>query len=454
MPRLIFKCPYIKGKSKRAPAHLKNMVNYIATRDGAERIDPGNKNLPATEKQKELVEQLTREFPLSRGLFEYSDFTQAPTQGNASEFITRTLEDNLDQIAKRENYLEYIAKRPRAVRMGAHGLFNGSEDSIVLSLVAEEIAQYPGNVWLPIISLRREDAERLGYDNAENWRSLLSSNAMEIAKAMKIPWEDFHWYAAFHDEGNHPHVHMVCYSADPSKGFLTGKGIENIKSMLAKQIFRQELTEIYSHQTERRDDLTRSASEVLRQLTSQMQSGTFDNEHIEQLMKYLSEKLKTTSGKKKYGYLKAPLKAVVDEIVDELCKDSRIAEAYSLWYELREDVLKTYRDTMPERIPLSQQKEFKRIKNIVIEEAVKMGADRQSVSFSVQDSDTPMRQPVSIYQSATRLLHHMGNIFRDQQPPVDSALRVSVDSKLRQKIREKKMALGHKADDHEDIIRM
>ena len=188
MPRLIFKCPYIKGKSKRAPVHLKNMVNYIATRDGAERIDPGNKNLPATENQKELIEHLMREFPLSRGLFEYQDFVQTPTQGNASEFITRALEDNLNQIAKRENYLEYIAKRPRAVRMGAHGLFNGSEDSIVLSQVAEEIAQHPGNIWLPIISLRREDAERLGYDNAENWRSLLSSNAMEIAKAMKIPW--------------------------------------------------------------------------------------------------------------------------------------------------------------------------------------------------------------------------------------------------------------------------
>jgi len=454
MPRLIFKCPYIKGKSKRAPAHLKNMVNYIATRDGAERIDPGNKNLPATEKQKELIEQLTRELPLSRGLFEYQDFVQTPTQGNASEFITRALEDNLNQIAKRENYLEYIAKRPRAVRMSAHGLFNGSEDSITLSQVAEEIAQHPGNVWLPIISLRREDAERLGYDNAENWRALLSSSAMEIAKAMKIPCEDFRWYAAFHDESNHPHIHMVCYSADPSKGFLTPKGIENIKSMLAKQIFRQDLTEIYSHQTERRDKLTRSASEILRQLAAQMQDGTLDNERIEQLMKHLSEKLKTTSGKKKYGYLKAPLKSIVDEIVDELCKDSRISEAYNLWYELREDVLRTYKDTMPKRIPLSQQKESKRIKNLVIEEAVRMGADPQRVSASAQNSEVHVRRPVSIARSATRLLHHMSNIFRDQQPPADGALRVSVDSKLRQKIREKKIAIGHKADDHESTIKL
>ena len=266
--------------------------------------------------------------------------------------------------------------------------------------------------------------------------------------------EDFRWYAAFHDEGNHPHVHMVCYSADPSKGFLTGKGIENIKSTLAKQIFRQELTEIYSRQTERRDDLTRSATEIMRQMATQMQDGTLENERIEQLMKHLSKKLKTTSGKKKYGYLKAPLKSIVDEIVDGLCKDSCIAKAYNLWYELREDVLQTYRDTMPERVPLSQQKEFKRIKNLVIEEAVRMGADPQRVFAGVQNPEAQVRQPASIAQAATRLLHHMGNIFRDQQPPAEGVLRVSVDSKLRQKIREKKIALGHKADDHENSMNM
>ena len=185
-----------------------------------------------------------------------------------------------------------------------------------------------------------------------------------------------------------------------------------------------------------------------------MKDGTLDNERIEQLMKHLSEKLKTTSGKKKYGYLKAPLKSVVDEIVDEICKDPRVAETYDLWYELREDVLKTYKTTMPERVPLSQQKEFKRIKNIVIEEAVRMGAAPKQACADEQSSEAWMRSPASIYQSATRLLHHMGNIFRDQQPPVDGVLRVSVDNKLRQKIREKKMALGHKADDHESAINM
>ena len=250
MPRLIFKCPYIKGGTSSATAHLENYVKYMATRNGVERIDPGRSGWPATSKQKKLVEQILRDFPLSRGMFEYEDYAAEPTRANASEFITRALEDNYDQIAKKDNYLKYIATRPRAQRVGSHGLFTGEEDQLVLAQVAEAVAAHPGNVWLPIISLRREDAARLGYDKAEEWKALLSKYAMEMAEAMKIPWEDFRWYAAFHDEAHHPHIHMVCYSADPSKGFLTTQGIAQIKSGLAKEIFRQELTELYQKQTQ------------------------------------------------------------------------------------------------------------------------------------------------------------------------------------------------------------
>ena len=250
MPRLIFKCPYIKGGTSSATAHLENYVKYMATRNGVERIDPGRSGWPATSKQKKMVEQILRDFPLIRGMFEYEDYAAEPTRANASEFITRALEDNYDQIAKKDNYLKYIATRPRAQRVGSHGLFTGEEDQLVLAQVAEAVAAHPGNVWLPIISLRREDAARLGYDKAEEWKALLSKYAMEMAEAMKIPWEDFRWYAAFHDEAHHPHIHMVCYSADPSKGFLTTQGIAQIKSGLAKEIFRQELTELYQKQTQ------------------------------------------------------------------------------------------------------------------------------------------------------------------------------------------------------------
>lgn len=388
MPRLIFKCPYIKGGTSAACAHLENYVQYMATRNGVERIDPGRDGWQATKRQKEMIKQILRDFPLSRGMFEYEDYLVTPTRSNASEFITRALEDNYDRIAKMDNYLNYIATRPRAQRIGSHGLFTGAEDSLVLAQIAEAVAMHPGNVWLPIISLRREDAARLGYDKADDWKALLSKYAMDIAEAMKIPWEDFRWYAAFHDEAHHPHVHMVCFSADPSKGFLTKQGIAQIKSGLAKEIFRQDLTELYQKQTQRRNELNTDAQAALRGVIEEMQSGNIQNAHIEERLQYLADRLRFLSGKKQYGYLKAPLKAVVDEIVDELAKDPRVASAYNLWYELREDVLRTYKDDLPERLPLSGQKEFKRLKNLVIEEAVKLG-QRQQVFHpdDIQDDD-------------------------------------------------------------------
>lgn len=388
MPRLIFKCPYIKGGTSAACAHLENYVQYMATRNGVERIDPGRDGWQATKRQKEMIKQILRDFPLSRGIFEYEDYLVTPTRSNASEFITRALEDNYDRIAKMDNYLNYIATRPRAQRIGSHGLFTGAEDSLVLAQIAEAVAMHPGNVWLPIISLRREDAARLGYDKADEWKALLSKYAMDMAEAMKIPWEDFRWYAAFHDEAHHPHVHMVCFSADPSKGFLTKQGIAQIKSGLAKEIFRQDLTELYQKQTQRRNELNTDARAALRGVIESMQSGNIQNVHIEERLQYLADHLRFLSGKKQYGYLKAPLKAVVDEIVDELAKDPRVASAYNLWYELREDVLRTYKDDLPERLPLSEQKEFKRLKNLVIEEAVKLG-QRQQVFHpdDIQDDD-------------------------------------------------------------------
>ena len=387
MPRIIFKCPYLKPGTERAAAHLGNYVRYVATRDGVEKLTPDKAALPATKKQQAMVEQLLRDFPLSRGMFEYEDYQSSPTRAAASEFITRALEDNYDQIAKRENYVSYIAKRPRAERIGTHGLFNGTGDALELSRIAEEVANHPGNVWLPIISLRREDAARLGYDSAKHWQALLTSYAPQIAEAMRIPWNQFRWYASYHDEGSHPHVHMVCCSADGRSGFLDQEGIAKIKSGLAKNIFRQELTEIYRQQTQRRDELVRQSGEVMKELTRQMFSGTLENPHIEQLMGELSQRLKSTSDRKQYGYLKAPLKAIVDEIVNELAKDSRVTAAYDLWYQLREDVLRTYKDDLPDRLSLSQQKEFKRIKNLVIEEAVRLGEHTEV--FAPADTQEP-----------------------------------------------------------------
>ena len=386
-PRVIFKCPHIKGGGGKAIAHLGNYVKYVSTREGVERVDPGKSAQPATDKQTKLVEQLLREFPSSRGLFEYEDYQAAPTRGNASEFITRAIEDNYEQVTKKENYVDYIASRPRVQRMGAHGLFTAEDGPLVLSQVADEVAHHPGVVWLPIISLRWEDAARLGFDNAERWRRLLSAHAMDMAKVMKIPDAQFRWYAAFHDESHHPHVHMVCYSADGKSGFLTKQGIAKIKSMLATEIFQQDLVAIYQRQTQRRDELTKGAGEVMARLVNEMQTGTLENQHIGQLLLELAQRLQKCPGKKQYGYLPPAVKSLVDEVVNELEKDPRIAAAYDLWYQEREEVLRTYKDDLPQRDPLVRQKEFKRIKNIVVEEAVRLG------DF-VPPNITPQAEPV------------------------------------------------------------
>jgi len=465
--RVIFKCPHIKGGDANAEAHLSNYVGYISTRDGVERVDPGQAAKPATKKQLKMVERLLRDFPSSRELFEYADYQAAPTRGNASEFITRAIEDNYEAIAKRENYVDYIANRPRVQKLGAHGLFTANDDPLVLSQVADEVAQHPGVVWLPIISLRREDAARLGYDNADRWRKLLSAHAMDMAKAMKIPYGQFRWYAAFHDEGHHPHVHMVCYSADGKSGFLSKQGIADIKSMLAKEIFQQDLIAIYQRQTQRRDELTEDAGKVMRQLVLEMQNGSLDNQRIEQLMTELAQRLHGRSGKKQYGYLPPALKSLVDEIVAELEKDPRITAAYDLWYRERAEVLRTYKDDLPPRIPLSRQKEFKRIKNIVIEEAERLGEAAQVVEAGASDdADQPRYQPADpsaptkvktpppglVFNTTASLLYHMSRIFQEQHPQPAGGMRVAVDSKLKRKIREKKIAMGHKPDDHEEQV--
>ena len=452
MPRVIFKCPHAKGGTQKAAAHLGNAVNYYATRKGVQRIDPGKMNLPATENQVNMVEKMAREFPLSKGVEEYADYQDSPTRSNTSEFITRAIEDNMDQIAKMENYVDYIAKRPRAQRFGSHGLFTGSDDPLNLSKIQNEVAHHPGTVWLPIISLRREDAARLGFDSAERWKKFLSSYSVEMAQAMNIPLEQFRWYAAFHDESHHPHVHMVCYSADGKSGYLTEHGIERIKSGLAKEIFKNDLMEIYAKQTQRRDSLNQDSQKVLRQIIQQMQEGTLSNERIEQLMMELSRQLKNTSGKKQYGYLKPAMKSLVDEIVDELERDERVAAAYNLWYEMREEVLRTYKDDLPERIPLSRQKEFKRIKNIVIQEAVRLGAQLAQDHAAPTAPNTTAGQrndehsSALLFNSVTRLLYHMSRIFQEQQPPASPVYHT--DRKLLRKLREKKIAHGHKPDDH------
>lgn len=390
MPRIIFKCRYLKG----AAAHAENLVTYIATREGVEKIPERMRNRPATGKQKLLIADLLERIPDSVGLFEYEDYLAKPTVENASEFISVALDQNLDQLAHQEVYVNYIATRPRAERLDTHGLFSDEDSPLILSQVAQEVAQHTGNIWTPIISLRREDASRLGYDNAAVWMALLRKQRNLFAEQMKIVPENLRWYAAFHNESHHPHCHMIVYSVNPREGFVTKTAIEKMRSTLAGEIFRQDLIQLYEEQTVRRNELTAQSRDTLSKLLEQLQTGTCENPEIEKLLTRLAERLQYTSGKKQYGYLKAPLKALVNKIVDELEKDERVAAAYVKWQELRNEVLLTYRDELPPTLPLSGQKEFKQIKNMIIAEAVKLGSSL--FTFEDDENAEPSYQEESV----------------------------------------------------------
>jgi TPR repeat protein len=369
MPRIIFKCGYIKND----PEHIKNLIEYVGTREGVEKLTQYRRNQPATLKQMERIGDILTRFPDSKSLFEYEDYQNKPTLENASAFITAAIDHNLDQLTHQEVYVNYIATRPRAEKLGSHGLFTDEDEPLVLSQVAEKVAEHTGNIWTPIISIKREDAVRLGYDNASAWIAILRQQRNIFAEQMKIAPENLRWYAAFHDESHHPHCHMIVYSVNSREGYVTKQAIEKMRSSLAQEIFQQDLLQIYSEQTIQRNTLTDQSRNTLRELLEQMRTGTCENPVIEDLMSRLAEKLKHTTGKKQYGYLQVPLKELVNQIVDELAKDERVTAAYAKWYELRNEVLHTYKDKLPEPLPLSQQKEFKQIKNMVIAEAVDLG---------------------------------------------------------------------------------
>lgn len=366
MAKIILKSRYLRAGSRQ---HSEHLIRYIAKREGVQKIDDTWKHQPATKEQQKLIAELVRDFPETKDSFEYQDFITKPSKGTASEFISRAIDDNVDLIGKRENYVSYIAKRPRAERHGAHGLFTDADIPINLSKVAEEVANHDGNVWTHIISLRREDAARLGYDNAYAWRNLLRSQAETIAENMKIPLTDLRWYAAYHDESYHPHVHMVVYSAG-KEPYLTKLGIRNIKAAFARQIFRHDLLQVYVEQTNHRNELTQKSRDILSDIIVRINSGSYDNPVVTDLLLKLSEQMKHRKGKKVYGYLPQAGRNLVNAVVDELAKDKDIATLYDLWYEQRDAITGTYQDAPEQRIPLSQNKEFKSIKNAVIQESL------------------------------------------------------------------------------------
>lgn len=360
MAKLILKSPYIKSTGG-ASGYLK----YIATRERVE-IIPDDR--PPTRKQEQLIAKLVKDFPEVKELYEYSDYMDKPTKANASAFITLALESNWDALHESDQYMKYIATRPRVERLGEHGLF-GDDDLVSLDAAMNELENYTGNVWTHIISLKREDAARLGFDNASAWRDLLRAHRNDIAAAMKIPPNDFRWYAAFHDEGDHPHIHMMAWSAKAGQAYLSKDGIRQIKSTLTNHIFQNEMLHLYEQKSVSRDELVREARKAMLEMVRTMKEGICNHPDAERLMLELALQLENIKGKKSYGYLPKSQKKLVDKIVDEMERLPSVKKCYEKWMILQGKVDAYYHDKEQKRIPLSQQKEFRSIKNAVVKEA-------------------------------------------------------------------------------------
>ena len=373
MAKLITKFKYLKPNDRKS---IGGYAKYIATREGVDKIDQLYKLSPSSVKQQQLIEKIIKDFPDSREMLEYEDYEKEQTVGNASEFITRALEDNSYEVIQTKTYADYIATRPRVQRFGTHGLFTDDGVQVKLNEVSENLNQYGGNVWTVIISIRREDAERLGFNTGERWRDMLRSQTSLISENFHIPMQNLKWFAAFHNESHHPHVHLIVYSAEEKQAYLSKQGVLNLRSSFAKDIFAQDLLCIYEKQTEYRDELKVNSREVIAEIISSVNSGVYDNPKLEEMLLTLADRLSKTSGKKVYGYLKADVKSIIDSIVDELAADERIFALYDLWCEQQESVIRTYTDEIPKHVPLSQNKEFKSIKNAVIQEAMNIVTDR------------------------------------------------------------------------------
>ena len=519
MARIVLISPYLKGGQNAAK--LAQRTRYFATRPGVELLTDEYSTLPATKKQRSFIDRLVRSFPTSKELIEYEDYLANPTQGNASAFIQQTWEDYVEALDQKENFIDYISHRPGVQKDGEHGLWDANGKVQNLSQVVREVAEHTGNVWTPVVALRRQDAERLGYDNAKNWRALINASICEIAAAYKIQPDHLRWYTAFHQKPQQMHIHMIIFSTDPKEGYLTKDGIRQVKSSFARRIYQADRMHVYQQKDQSRDTLQREARRAMTECVSQLKCGTICNPKLEQLITELAERLHETRGRKVYGYLPPRTKAIVDAIVEELAKDQQVSAAYEVWQKLYEQICLDYNEQLPKRLPLSQQKEFKTVRNMVIHETLQWMAERQqyteamvgnpaapetpersaptentptafpeteysgaphapenagaSADASQPDStDLPSSEgeqptyeplqsdvqhravgltydPPTVGEAVVRMLHHMSRIFEDNSRTDRIHRGLQIDRKRRQELQRKRLAMGHKMEDQEEI---
>ena len=529
MARIVLISPYLKGGQNAAK--LAQRTRYVATRPGVELLADERSTLPATKKQRDFITRLLKSFPSCWELIEYEEYLNHPTQGSASAFIQQVQENYIEVLDQKENFIDYISHRPGVQKDGEHGLWDAHGKVQNLAQAVREVAEHTGNVWTPVVALRREDAERLGYDSAENWQALVNASICDIANAYKIRPENLRWYAAFHQKPNQVHIHMIIFSADSKEGYLTKEGIREMKSVFARRIYHADRMHIYQQKDTARQELQAQTRRAMVECIVQLEHGVVDNPRLEQLTEELAERLLTIKGRKVYGYLPPRVKAIVDAIVEELAKDERVSAAYETWQTLYEQVCLDYDQRPRKRLPFSQQKEFRSVRNMIIQETLQWIAERQryadalrtpsaqegpiikkdaaeaapknseitaslasaqpksdrAASATPEDSassddaaskgttppavgDAPAFSQQSVHpdqqkesapagadyhaptvgEAVVRMLHHMSRIFEDNSK-IDQIHRgLQIDRKRRQELRRKRLAMGHKPDDHEE----
>ena len=374
LSQIIVTSRYLKSGTQKSKNKRRNYTKYIATRETVEVRDQNimDRNDNATKNQEQLLNDLLSDFPEAKKYLEYEDYTVNPTVENASELISTIIERNADVIGNRQNFVGYMAMRPGVQKRGSHGLFNEKDEPIILDRVANEIANHKGNVWSHVISLRREDAIRLGYDNSEAWRQLVMRHISDIAKNQKISLCNLKWYAAFHDTTHHPHIHLLVYSENTKEGFLTNEGINKIRSAFANDIFKDDLQSIYQEQTLSRDELKAVSKTEFESVVRKIQQSDFENPQLENLIRKLYSQLQNVKGKKVYGYLPQEVKETVNSIFSELANDDNIRQLYEKWCSLESLKYKTYTQKEKELPPLVDNKVFQPVRNMIIRTVLDM----------------------------------------------------------------------------------
>lgn len=456
MPRIIIKVPNIK-----TGGGAKGMAEYIAKREGVDKsVNEVVTVAKPTKKQMKYIDELLKMCPDAIDSYEYTDYILNPTRQNASAFISVVAENNPEVFENRETYLNYIATRPNVQKLGEHGLF-GMEDNIILSKVKEEIANQKSVIWTPIISLTRVDAARLGYDNANAWKDLIRSKQMDIAEIFNIPQDEFTWYAAFHNEGHHPHLHMMVYAKDSSKGHLSEHGIEKFKSLIAKEIFHDDMYHLYDEKTKAREEISDESKKQIKELIDKINKNDYSDSEICDRLIELSEKLKDLKGKKTYGYLPKPLKKEVDEILKVMAGDENISKLYSKWCEVQRKIVGIYNDKDVEFPNLCDNKEFYKIKNAIIGEAQKLNDSRifdahdKEDTSETENTDEHDENSAKAYEApeknsgiamnAMNLFCRLASIIEnDTDEKIEGFHKTIVDSKVRREEQKKKQQLGIK----------